>query len=84
VKVFDGATGALTASFLAYAPGFKGGVRVAVGDVDGDGKLDVITGPGKNGGALVEGFDGRTLTGLDFFFASSNARPGGVFVAGSR
>src|SRR5262249_18468557 len=37
VKVADARTGALRASFLAYAAGFAGGVRVAVGDVNGDG-----------------------------------------------
>lgn len=37
VKVFDGATGALLQSFLAFDAGFRGGVDVALGDVNGDG-----------------------------------------------
>jgi len=37
VNVFDGATGALELTFLAYGAQFRGGVRVAVGDIDGDG-----------------------------------------------
>src|SRR5205807_213903 len=44
VKAFDGATGAEVRSFFAYSPGFSGGVRVAAGDFDGDGRADVVTG----------------------------------------
>lgn len=83
VRVFDGATGNQTSDFLAYAAGFKGGVRVGVGDVNGDGKADIITSLGKGSGGLVEAVDGRTRTFLDLFFTPNSAR-GSVFVAGSR
>lgn len=46
VRVYDAITGQLRSSFLAYPPGFRGGVRVAVGDVNGDGRADIIAGPG--------------------------------------
>ena len=39
VKVFDGRTGGLLSSFLPYGS-FTGGVRVAAGDVNGDGIAD--------------------------------------------
>lgn len=45
VQVFDGETGALVAEFMAYDPDFRGGVRVAVGEVDGDGRAEVVTIP---------------------------------------
>jgi hypothetical protein len=82
VKVFDGATNDLIRSFFAYNTGFSGGVRVAAGDVNGDGFADVITGAGDNGFGHVKVFDGRTSAELRSFFAYGAAYTGGVFVAG--
>ncbi len=42
-------TGEWKRTFPAYAPGYKGGVRVAVGDYDSDGKDDVIVAPESGG-----------------------------------
>jgi hypothetical protein len=54
VVVLSGATGAVLASFLAYGPGFLGGVFVAAGDLDGDGRSEIVTGSGA--GSHVEAF----------------------------
>jgi hypothetical protein len=82
VKVFSGRDGSLLASFLAYAPGFTGGVRVAGGDVNGDGFADIITGAGPGGGPQVKVFDGHNLSNvLASFFAYAPGFTGGVFVA---
>jgi hypothetical protein len=81
VKVYDGATGAVVRDFFAYDPGFRGGVNVAVGDVNGDGKADVVTGTGVGGGPHVEVFDGATGGLLENFFAYEPSFRGGVNVA---
>ncbi len=85
VRAFDAATGAGTLSFLAFDPGFTGGARVAVGDVNGDGVADIIVGTGPGGGPNVRIFDGVTgqpIAGpLGNIMAFGPGFPGGVFVA---
>jgi hypothetical protein len=64
VKIYDATTGILRLDFNAYESSFKGGVRVAISDMNGDGIPDVITAPGgvkvtlvNVNGALVPSFD---------------------------
>jgi len=57
VEVYDGGADSPQTSFLAYDPGFTGGVRVAAGDLNGDGLPDIITGAGPGGAPIVEVFD---------------------------
>jgi hypothetical protein len=84
VRVFNAQDGSVLYNFFAYDSQFFGGVRVAAGDVTGDGVSDIITGPGPGGGSHVRFFDG--LTGLPVTNppASYFAFPGdtrGVYVA---
>lgn len=83
VRVFDGKGGAELRSFLAYSPKFTGGVRVATGDLNGDGHADIITGAGPGGGPHVRVFDGTSGAELRSFFAFDPAFTGGIFVAGA-
>jgi FG-GAP repeat len=62
VEVFSGLDLSLLASFFAYSPAFQGGVHVAAGDVNGDGRADTGAGP------HVEVFSGADLRLLVSFF----------------
>ncbi len=81
VEVFSGKDGSLLLSFLAYAPEFAGGVEVAAGDINGDGKADIITGAGPGGGPHVEAFSGADGALLASFMAYDPAFLGGVYVS---
>jgi uncharacterized protein (TIGR03118 family) len=87
VAVFSGADGHQIGGFFPYDPNFHGGVRVATGDVNGDGHDDIITAAGPGGGPHVQVFDGSTIVNngnpivLDSFFAFDPNFTGGVYVA---
>jgi autotransporter-associated beta strand protein len=66
-------------SFFAYDLGFQGGVNVAGADVDGDGRSEIVTGPGPGGGPHVRIFGAGTPMGPGFF-AFAPGFTGGVSV----
>jgi len=81
VRVYDAGSGQVVDSFPAYASDFSGGVRVAFGDVNGDGIPDVVTAPGGGGGPNVRVFSGRDGSLIDSFFAFEPSFVGGTTVA---
>ena len=79
--MFDGNDGSVVRDFFAYESTFTGGLFLAVGDVNGDGVGDIITGTEVGGGPRVQAFDARTgATLLNYFAFDSNQR-GGVRIA---
>jgi len=56
VRIFDSA-GLPKSGFFAYNEKFRGGVNIAVGDIDGDGIDEIITGSGEGVESEVKIFD---------------------------
>jgi len=83
VNVYDGA-GDLVRSFLAYDQSFRGGVRVATADLNGDTAVEVITAPGLGGGPHIRIWDGATGALLREFGAYDPSFRGGVFLSAAR
>ncbi|MFA5935334.1 MAG: L,D-transpeptidase family protein [Patescibacteria group bacterium] len=81
VRIFD-VNGKQRLTFAPYLKGFKGGVRVAVGDVIGDSKLEIVTAPGPGTEANIRVFDanGNDLLGTKKL-AYAPAFVGGVHLA---
>lgn len=81
VRVFTKEGKPLIGGFFAYDKNFRGGVRVAVMDLNGDATQEIITGAGPGGGSHVRVFtkDGKALVGG--FFAYGQSFRGGVSVA---
>ncbi|NMG20389.1 hypothetical protein DP116_13325 [Brasilonema bromeliae SPC951] len=90
VKITSGKTGATLQDFFGIEDtNFRGGARVAVGDVNGDGTPDLIVAAGVGGGPRVAVYDGTTVIGVrntprrlvGDFFAFEQALRNGAYVA---
>ncbi|WP_162657296.1 S8 family serine peptidase [Tuwongella immobilis] len=81
IKVYDGFTGAEVASFFAFDPSFQGGASIAAGDIDGDGRNDIIVAAGAGGAPHVRVFSGAGLQPIANFFAYDPSFRGGSSVA---
>jgi hypothetical protein len=81
VRVFDATTGESYRDIFAYDPNFRGGVTVAVNDLNGGLIPEIIAGAGPGGGPHVKVFDGQTFAVMNSFFAYEPEFRGGVFVA---
>jgi len=83
VQVYSKITKRLISSFFAFNENFRGGVRVTTGDINGDGKDEIIVGAGPGEGAHVRAFSykGRYL-GWDVFPFGTDFRGGVDVTAG--
>ncbi len=82
VRIFN-MNGIVEGQFFAYDKNFRGGVRVALGDIDGGARnkrLEIITAPGPGGGPHIRIFDNYANVKAQFFAYGKNFR-GGVSVA---
>ncbi len=82
-QLYRGAPGGIAAvgdPVTAFA-GYRGPLRIATGDVNGDGIPDIIVAAGPGGGPHVEIFDGATGRLIESFFAFDPGFTGGIFVA---
>ncbi len=81
VAIFDAKTQTRVVDFFAYEESYRGGVRVAVGDTQGDGSADVITATGFGGGPRVRVIDSETQAVVADFFVYEETYRGGMFLA---
>lgn len=79
VRIFN-ERGKVINQFFAYAPSFRGGVNLAVGDVDGDGVSEIVTTPGAGGGPHIRVFNLKGEVKTQFFLPMAKFL-GGLTVA---
>lgn len=75
--------GVLLDNFLAFGCQFHGGVRVAAGDIDGNGRIDLVAGAGPGPAPLVKVYTGYgpDRAKIACFLAFAKSFDGGVYVA---
>ncbi len=81
LNIYDTANGRFLINLVPFESGFTGGIRVATGDVNGDGVEDIIVAAGPGGGPRVRIYDGAKFTTIADFMAFESEFTGGLFVS---
>jgi len=81
IWLLDGA-GNVLKEFYAFAPGFRGGINLAIGDIDNDGMTEIVAGAGFGGGPHVRIFNLNGALENQFFAFNSNNRNGVLLAVG--
>jgi hypothetical protein len=88
-RIFSGKGFTQVADFFVIDDSnFRGGARTAIGDVDGDGRADLVASAGFGGGPRIAGFDGTTIgvnpqrLFADFFLFEDTLRNGAFISVG--
>jgi len=76
VRLYNGVTIAPIGSGFPFGPGFTGGVSLAVGDLNGDGRADIVTGQASGGGTV------RVFSGTDYSLLLSQTPFGAAYQGG--
>src|SRR5262249_45557110 len=75
------ADGSVRFSVLVFESGFTGGVRIARGDVNGDGKEDIVAVPGVGGAPIFKVLDSTTGDVIFSRMVFEDTFRGGLFVS---
>jgi glycosyltransferase involved in cell wall biosynthesis len=76
IRIFDDKGKLLSGGFFAFDKNFRGGVNVAAGDINGDGKDEIIAGAGVGGGPQIRIFDGKGKLINQFFVTDPKVKQG--------
>jgi hypothetical protein len=76
VRLYNGATIAEIGSGYPFGAGFAGGVSLAVGDLNGDGRADIVTAQASSGGTV------RVFSGTNYALLMSLAPFGAGYTGG--
>ncbi|MGL6075490.1 MAG: beta strand repeat-containing protein [Fimbriiglobus sp.] len=79
VRIISGKDGTELGNFIAFEPSFRGGANVAAGDLDGDGKAEIILGAGMGRAPQVLVTNAAGVSSQDFL-AYAGSFTGGVNV----
>lgn len=83
VIAFDASTGQAVTNFFAFDSSYRFGLRVAAGDVDGNGTDEIVVAPGDGGGPHVMVYDSGANLMTSFFPYAKGLRYGAYVAAGA-